>query len=93
VRVINDDEPRFPVRPTAFTPNNDGRNDEWFVESTDVMTLLVFDRWGRLIHKDSGQTVRWNGGDYTPGTYPYILEKISCMGKVRSTHGLINLIK
>jgi hypothetical protein len=93
VRVINDDEPRFPVRPTAFTPNNDGRNDEWFVESTDVMTLLVFDRWGRLIHKDSGQTVRWNGGDYTPGTYPYILEKISCMGKVRSTHGLINLIR
>jgi len=93
VRVINDDEPRFPVRPTAFTPNDDGRNDEWFVESTDAMKLMVFDRWGRLIHKDSGQTVRWDGGDYTPGTYPYILEKISCMGKVRSTQGLINLIK
>ena len=29
VRVINDDEPRFPVRPTAFTPNDDGRKDEW----------------------------------------------------------------
>jgi len=93
VRLINDDEPRFPVRPTAFTPNDDGRNDEWYVESSDAMTLLVFDRWGRLIHKDSGQTVRWNGGDYTPGTYPYILEKISCMGKVRSTHGLISLIR
>lgn len=93
VRIINDEYSRFPIRPTAFTPNNDGRNDLWYCESRNDLYLQVFDRWGRLIHEESGKRVSWNGGSYMPGSYPYVLTMETCSGKKRNTRGIIELIR
>jgi len=93
VRIINDEYARFPIRPTAFTPNDDGRNDLWYCESRNDLYLQVFDRWGRLIHEESGKRVTWNGGSYMPGSYPYVLNMETCSGKKRNTRGIIELIR
>jgi len=58
-----------------------------------VMDLEVFDRWGRLVARDSGTTVMWNGGDYAPGAYPYIIRFAACAGGMKSRNGIIHLIK
>lgn len=93
VRIINDEYTRFPIRPTAFTPNDDGINDLWYCESQNVLFLQVFDRWGRLIHEDSGHRVIWNGGTFMPGSYPYLINMETCSGKKRITRGIIELIR
>jgi gliding motility-associated-like protein len=79
--------------PNAFSPNKNGVNDVWFVESDFTMELRIFDRWGRLIHQDSGLRVSWDGKNYEPGVYPYEIRQNNCVGQKVSTKGVINLIK
>ncbi len=48
--------------PTAFTPNNDGTNDELeiFGLPTTNFEMKIFDRWGVVIHTSNSNPV-WNG--------------------------------
>ncbi len=66
--------------PNAFTPNNDGQNDEWrMVTSTGLIVdqFAVYNRWGEQIWHTSNQRGVWdgkrNGGDVESGTYFYLL--------------------
>ena len=51
--------------PTAFTPNDDGRNDEWRIPQLEVFPYAVveiFDRWGNLVFRsDPGYSSPWDG--------------------------------
>jgi len=50
--------------PTAFTPNNDGKNDSWSIPYLDPQlgaTVKVFNRWGQLIYQAIGTAVHWDG--------------------------------
>lgn len=51
--------------PTAFTPDNDGINDGFKVESNcpdlDEFTFQVFDRWGELVWATDDPDVTWMG--------------------------------
>ena len=66
--------------PTAFTPNNDGRNDFFgpFGNLTTVKdyTLLIYDRWGKVVFKSNDPFKKWNGkvkdNDPQMGTYVWI---------------------
>ena len=69
--------------PNAFTPNNDGRNDVFFVEARgqiDLFSLKIFDRWGGLVFETTDINEPWvgnkMGGDYYLNTevFNYILE-------------------
>lgn len=72
----------LPIKiPNAFTPNDDGNNDSWVIEgleSYNNATLEVFNRWGSLVYKSSGNIVWWDGyrnGQVMPvATYYYILD-------------------
>ncbi|MBX2876754.1 MAG: gliding motility-associated C-terminal domain-containing protein [Saprospiraceae bacterium] len=49
VQVLNDREVFIP---TAFSPNGDGVNDQFFIYSkrpAEVVSLQIFDRWGNLL--------------------------------------------
>jgi len=66
--------------PNAFTPNGDGLNDYFMVESTGDFAefhLVIYNRWGNLIFETDNPKVGWDGkykGDYVePGTYAYSL--------------------
>jgi gliding motility-associated-like protein len=49
--------------PTAFTPNNDGHNDVFKVEGSDVhqFNLIIFDRWGQEIFSTTDIEQGWDG--------------------------------
>lgn len=59
--------------PNAFTPNNDGVNDVFRVEGTDIdptrFTMQVFDRWGEKIFETNDVDGFWNGNVNGGGYY------------------------
>lgn len=66
--------------PTAFTPNDDGRNDLFEIYGSDIetLTLRVFNRWGGLIYEGMGSNAYWDGNfnseSAAAGVYIYWLE-------------------
>lgn len=50
--------------PSAFTPNNDGRNDVFralLFGSADYYLFTVYDRWGRIVFQTTDPRKGWNG--------------------------------
>jgi gliding motility-associated-like protein len=59
--------------PNIFTPNNDGKNDDFVpyytvggtthngVGNVSSYTINIFDRWGRQVYNSSDPTKYWNG--------------------------------
>jgi gliding motility-associated-like protein len=50
--------------PTAFSPNNDGRNDlfrVFFECQPESYLIAVYDRWGQLIYQSDNLTDGWDG--------------------------------
>ncbi len=73
------------IVPTAFTPDNDGANDDWELVNIDVIypnnIVRVYNRWGNLVFESPEgdyDNNRWNGtfnGEMLPvGSYYYIIE-------------------
>ncbi len=69
--------------PTAFTPNNDGFNDGYFIRGIDGYPLnrfIVFNRWGNEVYSiDDYKNTDWIGQDedgnpLPEGTYYVLLE-------------------
>ncbi|WP_045465702.1 T9SS C-terminal target domain-containing protein [Sporocytophaga myxococcoides] len=80
-----------PVRiPNAFTPNKDGNNDTWEIENINGfpnVTFEVYNRWGTLVWKSTGNLKQWDGtnfrnGELLPdGTYFYVIDLHSVIFK------------
>lgn len=50
--------------PSAFTPNNDGKNDHWTIPFLDPAwgaRVMVFNRAGQVVYQAKGVAVDWNG--------------------------------
>lgn len=51
--------------PNAFTPDGDGRNDEFGIDNpyvmSDFISLEVFDRWGNRMFFSDDPFLRWDG--------------------------------
>ena len=68
--------------PTMITPNQDGKNDIFFINGLENMgktRLSVFNRWGALVYTDSNYLNNWDGKDFNGNllpedTYFYILK-------------------
>lgn len=88
-----------PGVPSAFSPNNDGNNDELLVYGGAFTKLIfkVYNNWGQLIFESTNQLNGWNGkykGVEQPiGTYVYTLYCISEDGKVHQLSGDVTLIR
>jgi gliding motility-associated-like protein len=77
--------------PNAFSPNNDGRNDIFYILSIGVKTIqsmLIFNRWGQLVFEKSnfvtnnpnfGWDGNFNGHKAPEDEYIYLVEVI-CEG-------------
>jgi gliding motility-associated-like protein len=66
--------------PTAFTPNNDGKNDRWHIPYLDPLlgaTVTVYNRFGKLVYEANATTVDWDGtvhGELQPSAiYVYLI--------------------
>lgn len=64
--------------PSAFTPNNDGKNDSWripFLDPALGAEVSVFNRYGQLVYRVEGTAADWDGNykgqPQPPGAYVF----------------------
>lgn len=83
--------------PTAFTPDNDGKNDYWqipFLDPAKGAAVSVFNRNGQLVYHVKGAVVNWdgyyNGLPQPSGVYVY---HIRFRGGTADMKGIITLIR
>lgn len=77
------------VIPTLLTPNGDPRNEYFEIQGIEALgktELIVFDRRGAMMFKNSNYDNKWNGVDYNDNplpddTYFYVLKSSGGMSK------------
>ncbi|MEO5675174.1 MAG: gliding motility-associated C-terminal domain-containing protein, partial [Chitinophagales bacterium] len=87
------------VIPSAFSPNNDGRNDFFHVLSQGVisLSLTLYNRWGELIFSTSDPDSTWdgrvNGKEQPAGVYIWVLKASLDDGTVINRNGNVTLVR
>ena len=86
--------------PSAFTPNNDGKNDLFRVMTADNnkrFKLLVYNRSGQVIFETTDINKGWDGKfrdvQLASDVYVYYLEIVSASNKKITKKGTITLIR
>lgn len=86
--------------PRAFTPNADGLNDEFRVETTDDITnfeMSIFQPTGRLLFHAKSSAQGWdgtyNGEPSAHGAYLYVITYKDALGEKHYEKGQIILIR
>ncbi len=67
--------------PNAFTPNGDGINDTWYIETLQAYPgaeVNVYNRYGQLVFDNNGTNLSWDGKFkgmlQTSGAYVYVID-------------------
>lgn len=85
--------------PTAFTPNNDGKNDVIQVYGGVISNFVfeIFDRWGEKVFETSDSNDAWdgtyNGKPLQPQVFVYYLKGTCLNGEEFEEKGNITLIR
>ena len=88
--------------PSAFTPNGDGVNDEFFIVSPHELAsfrLDIYDRWGKRIYMSQDIEAGWdgvlpNGNNAPEGVYTFTCQHETLGGAVaKPGSGTITLIR
>ena len=59
--------------PNFFSPNNDGHNDEWQVESFTAGSISVFNAAGARVFYTTQKGIGWDGGRSPDGIYWFVV--------------------
>jgi gliding motility-associated-like protein len=75
--------------PTGFSPNNDGKNDNFIVHGIEAYPsnyLTVFNRWGNIVYQTAMYNNNWNGtnadGQALPDATYFVLLEVNGQEKV-----------
>jgi gliding motility-associated-like protein len=86
--------------PNAFTPNDDGINDEFYPITScapQQYELSIFDRWGELIFKTSNLSDKWDGkyksSGCPDGIYVYLITYKFPSEQTKNAYGSITLLR
>jgi gliding motility-associated-like protein len=89
--------------PTAFTPNDDGKNEIFMPVGTGIdpehFEMWIFDRWGNLLFYTDDLQIGWDGKVQGQtimcqvDTYVYKIVLIDDLGKKHSLIGHVSLIR
>ncbi len=100
ITTLDPDCPEYKVvMPNAFSPNQDGINDVFFVRSPDMATLYiaVYNRWGQKVFETENITGTWDGRfkdkDCEIGVYVYFTSGTFTNGEPFANKGNITLIR
>jgi gliding motility-associated-like protein len=88
--------------PTAFTPNNDGMNDQWEIDNLDLYfpknKVVIYNRWGSIIFQsEEGKYSlkpwdgNYNGEPMPVASYYFIIDFND--GKTETETGTVSIIK
>lgn len=88
------------LAPTAFTPNRDGRNDEFKVVApgmTELKSFIIYNRWGQMVFSTKNISKGWDGnlgGQPLPsGVYVWFISGKFLDGKVTEKKGTMVLVR
>ena len=86
--------------PNSFTPNGDQKNDGFTPLCTGIeeYRLLIYNRWGKLIFDEIGESPIWDGNDKNgipckTDSYSYIIDYKTLTGDNHTTNGVVFLIR
>jgi len=86
--------------PSAFSPNGDGVNDNFFVVSRLVrqFQIQVFNRWGKMVFESNDPNFRWdgssmNGETLQEGVYIYLVKAQDSEGDLLEESGSVTIIR
>jgi len=86
--------------PTAFTPNNDGKNDSWrpvVYGTQDHYELSIYNRWGQILFHSFIPNEAWDGkyegAPQEIGSYHYLLRAKCVTGKEETKAGDFMLMR
>lgn len=87
--------------PNAFSPNGDGKNDEFNIEGYNLVDdgyeLSIYNRWGELIFRSESRTEGWKGlynNQIVPqGNYVYKVRVKDVLGKNQEYTGSIAVVR
>ncbi len=82
--------------PNVFTPNNDSKNDTYYIDGLcnfEDFHFVIYNRWGKIIYESTEADFKWdgktNGGtEASEGVYYYVLH-----AKSKDHTGYIQLIR
>ena len=103
-RAIIDVEPLTTLNlPNAFTPNDDGLNDDFrgkgFFDGFRNYTMQIWNRWGEKIYEGTDPNVGWDGRKQSsgalapPGVYVYTIDYLPPRGEAKREKGHVTLIR
>lgn len=85
--------------PNAFTPNGDGLNDVFNIQ-TDLLisyNISIYNRWGELVFTSADITKGWDGNvgekPQEIGTYLYFIESVTTLNTPIAKTGTITLLR
>ena len=86
--------------PTAFSPNNDGRNDKLTITLINIQHLnyfKIYNRWGQVVFQTSNSGTGWDGNyqgkPQSIGVFVYYLTATDNFNKQLSKKGNITLLR
>ncbi len=86
--------------PSAFSPNGDGINDNFFVISRLVrqFQIQVYNRWGKLVYESEDPNFSWDGFSMSgealqEGVYVYVVKAQDADGDVLEEAGSVTIIR
>ncbi len=88
--------------PNAFTPNNDGLNENFFEAGYTInvaaYTMRIFNRWGQKVYENDSYYKPWNGIDASgkpapEGVYVYTIKVTTLTGKDYHFTGRVTLLR
>jgi gliding motility-associated-like protein len=101
LHVTFEDCSAFVYLPTAFTPNGDDINDEYWASAMNVESfdLKIFDAWGNMVHHSNDPEKPWIGDTIggesfvQNGIYNYLVSYRTGKGNVQERRGFIQVIR
>ncbi len=98
VTVRVDPEFRFYI-PSAFTPDADGVNEEFFGSGIGIVeyNMQIWDRWGELIFESNDADYHWDGSyrgaQVQKGVYIYQFDLLDIKGEPHKYRGHVTLFR
>ena len=86
-----------PTMPNVFTPNGDGINDYFCMNSVDVsyISLKIYNRWGVLVFETNDRTKGWDGmyegNSVSDGVYYWILDYKNVCSEESNLKGFVTV--
>ena len=84
--------------PTAFTPNDDGDNDQFGpqglrMEKYKSYSFYIYNQWGEIVFETDKINEFWDGADSQNGSYAWSIVIVDELGELRKKVGEVLLVR